>query len=136
MGIPLPRFLLRLLSHRRQVFDILSLLRIANRYPTIELQKNQILSIRWQTLRTLHFQANTHFSMLRLFAKIKNCLQQLGLLDKFSHKHKTYKVMYSPRFIQYTYIGINKTCHNHRGKKTHGITDCANNPSHCSCIVG
>ena len=84
MGIPLPRFLLRLLYHRRQVFDIPSWLRIANRYPTIELQKNQILSIRWRKLRTLHFQANTHFSMLRLFAKIKNRLQ-LGLLNKFSH---------------------------------------------------
>ena len=86
MDIPLPRFLLRFLSHLRQVFDIPSWLRIANRYPTIELQKNQILSIRWQTLRTLHFQANTHFSMLRLFAKIKNRLQ-LGLLNKFSHKY-------------------------------------------------
>ena len=84
MDIPLPRFLLRFLSHLHQVFDIPSWLRIANRYPTIELQKNQILSIRWQTLRTLHFQANTHFSMLRLFAKIKNRLQ-LGLLKKFSH---------------------------------------------------
>ena len=84
MGIPLPRFSLRFLYHRRQVFDIPSWLRIANRYPTIELQKNQILSIRWRKLRTLHFQANTHFSMLRLFAKIKNRLQ-LGLLNKFSH---------------------------------------------------
>ena len=72
MGSPLPRFLLRFLYHPRQVSDIPSWLRIANRYPTIELQKNQILSIRWQTLRTLHFQANTHFSMLQLFAKIKN----------------------------------------------------------------
>ena len=87
MGIPLPRFLLRLLYHRRQVFDIPSWLRIANRYPTIELQKNQIWSIQWQTLRTLHFQANTHFSMLRLFAKIKNRLQ-LGLLNKFSYNIK------------------------------------------------
>ena len=87
MGIPLPRFLLRLLYHRRQVFDIPSWLRIANRYPTIELQKNQILSIRWRKLRTLHFQANTHFSMLQLFAKIKHRLQ-LGLLNKFSHNIK------------------------------------------------
>ena len=87
MGIPLPRFLLRLLYHPYQVSDIPSWLRIANRYPTIELQKNQILSIRWQTLRTLHFQANTHVSMLRLFAKIKNRLQ-LGLLNKFSHNIK------------------------------------------------
>ena len=86
MDIPLPRFLLRFLSHLRQVFDIPSWLRIANRYPTIELQKNQILSIRWRKLRTLHYQANTHFSMLRLFAKIKNRLQ-LGLLNKFSHKY-------------------------------------------------
>ena len=135
MGIPLPRFLLRFLYHPRQVSDIPSWLRIANRYPTIELQKNQILSIRWQTLRTLHFQANTHFSMLQLFAKIQNRLQ-LGLLNKFSHKEYTYRFMYSPWFIQYTYVGINKTCHNHWRKKSHGITDCANNPSHCSCIVG
>ena len=87
MGIPLPRFLLRFLHHPRQVSDIPSWLRIANRYPTIELQKNQILSIRWRKLRTLHFQANTHFSMLRLFAKIKNRLQ-LGLLNKFSYNIK------------------------------------------------
>ena len=133
MGIPLPRSLLRFLYHPRQVSDIPSWLRIANRYPTIELQKNQILSIRWQTLRTLHFQANTHFSMLQLFAKIQNRLQ-LGLINKFSHKE--YRFMYSPWFIQYTYVGINKTCHNHWRKKSHGITDCANNPSHCSCIVG
>ena len=84
MGTPLPRFLLRFLYHPRQVSDIPSWLRIANRYPTIELQKNQILSIRWQKLRTLRFQANTHFSMLQLFAKIKNRLQ-LGLLKKFIH---------------------------------------------------
>ena len=83
MGIPLPRFLLHFLYHPRQVSDIPSWLRIANRYPTIELQKNQILSIRWQTLRTLHFQANTHFSMLQLFAKIQKRLK-LGLLNKFS----------------------------------------------------
>ena len=84
MGIPLPRFFLRFLYHPRQVSDIPSWLRIANRYPTIELQKNQILSIRWQTLRTFHFQANIHFSMLQLFAKIQNCLR-LGFLNKFSH---------------------------------------------------
>ena len=133
MGIPLPRSLLRFLYHPRQVSDIPYWLRIANRYPTIELQKNQILTIRWQKLRTLRFQANTHFSMLQLFAKIKNNLQ-LGLLKKFSQY--TYKVMYSTWFIQYTYIGINKACHNHRRKKSHGITDRADNPSHCSCIVG